>query len=292
LLEEKKNTDNTEKKRNKNSVLSLVKEIRLLNALIAGVVVILGGYLTPAYIGIHVYLAALSVAIITIAGNMINDYFDVETDRINRPQRFIPSGKVTKKQVLSISISLFILGNALLTILDFNLLKFGLTTTFLLVIYTPVLKKRPLIGNITISFLLSLTIIVGTVASGAFITLKDSILPASLIFFLNLPREILKDGEDLTGDRKAGFRTFPVVFGIRRTRNLAVLTLWILILWICFNSIIFGKLFAACAIPGIILPVLVMIKRAKTTPTWFANTQRILKLLIVPGIISLILSRI
>jgi geranylgeranylglycerol-phosphate geranylgeranyltransferase len=266
--------------------------MRIINALIAGGIVILGGYLTPAYIGIHVYLTALAVVMITIAGNLINDYFDVETDEINRPSRPIPSGRLTKKQALLISISLFILGNVLLTILDLNLLKFGLITTFLLIIYTPVLKKRPLIGNITVSFLLSLTIIVGAVASAAFLDLKNSILPASLIFFLSLPREILKDGEDFIGDREASLRTFPVVFGIRRTRNLAVLTLWILILWICFNSIIFGKLFAACAIPGIVLPVLVMIKRTKATPTWFGNTQRILKLLIVPGVISLILSRI
>jgi len=273
-------------------VLSPVKKMRILNALIAGGVVILGGYLTPAYIGIYVYLAALSVVIITIAGNLINDYFDVETDEINRPERPIPSGKLKKKQALLISISLFTSGNILLTILDLNLLKLGLATTFLLIIYTPVLKKRPLIGNITVSFLLSLTIIVGAVASGAFLTLKNAILPASLIFALSLPREILKDGEDFIGDRKANLRTFPVVSGIRRTRNLAVLTLWILILWTCFNSLIFGKLFAACAIPGIVLPVLIMIKRAKATPTWFANTQRILKLLIMPGVISLILSRI
>jgi geranylgeranylglycerol-phosphate geranylgeranyltransferase len=114
VLEEKKNTENTEKKRNKDSALSLVKEMRLLNALIAGGVVILGGYLTPAYIGIHIYLAALSVVMITIAGNLINDYFDVETDEINRPERPIPSGRLKKKQALLISISLFISGNVLL----------------------------------------------------------------------------------------------------------------------------------------------------------------------------------
>jgi geranylgeranylglycerol-phosphate geranylgeranyltransferase len=265
--------------------------MRVLNALIAGGVVILGGFLTPAFIGIHVYLAALSVLIITIAGNLINDYFDVETDEINRPERPIPSGRLKKKQALLISISLFILGNSLLAFLDYNLLKIGLAATFLLIIYTPALKKRPLIGNITVSLLLSLTFIVGAIASGAFLNLKNSILPASLIFFLSLPREILKDGEDFIGDREAGLRTFPVVFGIRRTRLLAVSTLWILILWILFNSFIFGKLFAICSIFGIVLPVLIMIKRARTTPTWFGNAQRVLKILIIPGIISLILSR-
>jgi geranylgeranylglycerol-phosphate geranylgeranyltransferase len=266
--------------------------MRLLNALIAGGVVILGGHLTPAYIGIHVYFAALSVTIITIAGNLINDYFDVKTDEVNRPERLIPSGRLTRKQALLISISLFILGNTLLTIVELNLLKLGLAATFLLIIYTPFLKRRPLIGNITVALLLSLTIIAGALASGSFLNLKNSILPSSLIFLLSLPREILKDGEDFIGDRKAGLRTFPVVFGIRRTRQLVVFILWILILWICFNSFVFGKFFTACAIPGIVLPVLIMIKRAKATPIWFSNTQRILKLLIVPGVISLILSRI
>ena len=73
--------------------------MRILNALIAGGVVILGGFLTPAYIGLHVYLAALSTMLIVVAGNLINDYFDVEVDAINRPERLIPSGKITKKSV-------------------------------------------------------------------------------------------------------------------------------------------------------------------------------------------------
>ena len=271
---------------------SVAKEMRILNALTAGVVVILGGFLTPAYIGIHVYLTALSVAVITIAGNLINDFFDVKTDEVNKPDRLIPSGRLTRKQALIISISLFILGNILLTIVDLNLLKIGFAATFMLIIYTPILKRLPLIGNITVSLLLSLTIIAGALASGAFLNLKNAILPSSLIFFLSFPREILKDGEDLVGDRQAGLRTFPVVFGIRRTRILVLFTLWLLILWILFNSFIFGKLFAACAVPGIVLPVIIMIKRSRTTPVWFSNTERILKILILPGVISLILGRL
>jgi len=265
--------------------------MRALNALTAGGVVILGAFLTPAFIGLHVYLAALSVTIITIAGNLINDYFDVRTDEVNRPDRLIPSGKLTEKNALVISISLFVLGNILLSLVDFNLLKIGLAATVSLIIYTPFLKRRPLIGNIVVSLLLSLTLIVGAVASAAFLNVKNSALPASMIFLLSFPREILKDGEDLIGDRKAGMRTFPVVFGIRRTRNLVVFILWLLILWIVFNSFIFGKLFALCAGFGIVLPVIVIMKRASSTPVWFSNTQRILKILIVPGIISLILSR-
>ncbi len=266
--------------------------MRITNALIAGAAVILGAFLTRAFIGIHVYIASLSVILLTIGGNLINDYFDVATDEINRPDKLIPSGKLTKKQALSISISLFISGNVLLAFVGRNPLKLGLAATILLIIYTPFLKKRPLIGNITVALLLSMTTIVGAMASFAFLNLKNAILPSLLVFLLNLPREILKDGEDLIGDREAGLRTFPVVFGIRRTRNLVVFTLWILILSILATSFVFGKLFASCAIPGIALPLLIMLKKASSTPIWFSNTQRILKILILPGFISLILSRI
>lgn len=266
--------------------------MRVTNALIAGATVILGAFLTRAFIGIHVYIAALSVIVLTIGGNLINDYFDVATDEINRPGRLIPSGKLTKKQALMISIFLFISGNTLLAFVGWNLLKLGMASTTLLIIYTPFLKKRPLIGNVTVALLLAMTTIVGALASFAFLNLKNAILPSLLIFLLNLPREILKDGEDLIGDRKAGLRTFPVVFGIRRTRNLVVFTLWILIAGILSASFVYGKLFASCAIPGIALPLLIMIKSASSTPAWFNNTQRILKILILPGFISLILSRL
>lgn len=266
--------------------------MRILNALIAGAAVILGGFLTPAYIGIHIYLAALSVTIITIAGNLINDYFDVATDRINRPDRLIPSERLNKKHALLISISLFASGNILLFFIDLNLLEIGLASTFLLIVYTPFLKRHPLIGNITVALLLSMTIMVGAIASSAFLNLKNSILPSSLIFLISFPREILKDGEDMIGDRKAKIRTFPVVFGIKRTRQLVIFTLWILICWIFATSFVFGRLFATCAIPGIVLPLIIMIKRSRPDPVWFANTQRILKFLIVPGFISLILSKL
>lgn len=266
--------------------------MRILNALTAGGVVILGGFLTPAFIGIHVYMATLSVILITIAGNLTNDYFDVEVDAINRPDRLIPSGKLTKKSTLQIALSLFLAGNIILLFISFRLLTIGLTSTFLLIIYTPFLKNRPLIGNITVSLLLSLTLIVGAMASAAFLNLKNSFLPASLIFWISFPREILKDGEDLLGDRKAGLRTFPVVFGIRKTRFLAIFTLWILIMWILASSFIFGKLFAACSIPGIVLPILITIKKSRPYPIWFENTQRILKMLIVPGFIALVLTKL
>jgi geranylgeranylglycerol-phosphate geranylgeranyltransferase len=266
--------------------------MRVFNALTAGGAVILGAFLTPALIGIHVYLAALAVALITIAGNLINDYFDVKSDEINRPDRLIPSGKLKKKNALLISIFLFISGNIILSFIDWLLLEIGLAATFLLVIYTPFLKNRPLIGNIAISLLLSTTLIVGAIASAAFLTIENSVLPASLIFLISLPREILKDGEDLIGDREAGLHTFPVVFGIRRTRQLVVFILWSLIIWILLTSFLFGKLFALCAIPGIVFPLIIIIRKSNSSPTWFGNAQRILKLLIFPGFISLIMSNI
>ncbi|MEO0293775.1 MAG: geranylgeranylglycerol-phosphate geranylgeranyltransferase [candidate division WOR-3 bacterium] len=266
--------------------------MRLLNSFIAGATVLLGGFLSVSKINFSIFLAGLSTIFITIGGNLINDFFDLPIDKINKPERPIPSGKIKKNEALLISIILFLFGNILLSFLGLKLLIVGFTATILLIIYTPFLKKLPLIGNIIIASLLSLTIIVGGVASSRPLGIKNAILPSLLIFLLNFPRELLKDGEDLIGDREAGLRTFPVVYGIRKTRLLAIFLLWVLFFSVLGSSFIFGKLFASCAIPGIAVPILIVIKKSSPTPLWFSAAQRILKILIFPGFISLFISKL
>ncbi len=264
--------------------------MRLVNALIAGSAVLLGAFLSSHHLSFSVYLSGLSVALITAGGNLINDYFDVEVDRINNPERLIPSGKMTRRQVLITSIILFFIGNGLFAFIDIYLFLIGIFATILLTLYTPFLKVHPLVGNIAISGLVALTFLVGGIAS--FGNLKDLGFPALFAFLLNLPREILKDGEDLVGDRKAGMRTFPIVFGIRKTCYLVITLLWFLVSAILIAFFHYGNFFRICAGFGVAVPIIIMIKRSTSSPFWFRNTQRILKMLIIPGILALLLSEI
>ena len=264
--------------------------MRVINALIAGFAVLLGAFLTKHYINLAVWLSSFSVLLITIGGNLINDYFDAGIDKINNPQRPIPSGKMTPGKALKVSIILFILGNVIFAFINLRLLYVGLFASLLLILYTPFLKPLPLIGDIGISLLLALTLLVGAISASG--KLNVILFPAIFAFLLNFPREILKDGEDIIGDRKAGLHTFPIVFGIEKTRLLVLVLLIFLVISIVYASFSYGALFALCAGFGVVLPVIIMVKRSKNSPVWFRNTERILKISIIPGMLALMLSGI
>ncbi|MCK4528973.1 geranylgeranylglycerol-phosphate geranylgeranyltransferase [candidate division WOR-3 bacterium] len=264
--------------------------MRLINSLIAGISVLLGAFLSGHSMKLSVYLSILSVILITIGGNLINDYFDRDIDRINKPQRLIPSGRLSDRGALFGSFCFFLIGALILVFIDLTLLWIGLFSITLLILYTPFLKPYPLIGNIAISLLLALTLLVGSISASG--NINTIFFPVIFAFFLNLPREILKDGEDLIGDRKAGLRTFPIVFGIEKTCHLTIALLSLLILSILIAIPYYGASFGICAGFGVVVPVIIMIKRRKKSPSWFRQTQQILKISIFNGILALFISGI
>jgi len=148
-----------------------------------------------------VILAALCAFIIAGAGNAINDYTDAEIDRANRPSRPIPSGRVSKNSALIFSISLFALGTGLSYFINLAAFAIAAFNSLLLILYSARLQKRVLVGNISISYLVGSSFVFGGAALG------DIILPSLLgllAFLANLSREIVKDLEDLEGDRTVG----------------------------------------------------------------------------------------
>lgn len=164
---------------------------------------------------------ALLAAIVFFAlsgGNIINDIFDLSADKLNgRIDRPLVSGKLTKKQtqilyifalVLSIGLSFFLTIEATLVVL---------LNSILLFYYSKSLKRQPLIGNITVSYL-SASIFLFCWAVYSFFLMI--LLPALLAFFIHLLRELVKDLEDLAGDKKEKLQTFPIRFGVSATIRL------------------------------------------------------------------------
>jgi len=264
--------------------------VRLTNATIAGVAVLLGAFLSSLNINIAVWLSGFSISLLAIGGNLINDYFDVAIDKINQPHRLIPSGKLTRKQALRYSIICFFIANAIFIFVDLNLLYIGLSISLLLFLYTPYLKPHPLIGNLVVSLLLASTFPIGAIAASG--EIKAIIFPVIFAILLNLPREILKDGEDLVGDIRGGLRTFPIVFGIEKTRRIILILLFLLILSLIIASFYYGLLFTLVAGVGMVVPVIIIIIKSRRSPSWFRNSQLILKISMIPGMIALLLSTI
>lgn len=178
-------------------------------------------------------LLVIATLCIAAAGNIINDIYDVETDLVNKPKKVLIGNKISEKNAFSFYIIFTIVGVCIGFYLSNLIGRTGFSSIFviisaLLYIYATYLKQTTLIGNIIISFLVAMSlIIVGLFELLPVITEqnRDTQLTffkiifdyAIFAFMLSLLREIIKDVQDVNGDYKQGMKTLPIVIGRERT---------------------------------------------------------------------------
>jgi 4-hydroxybenzoate polyprenyltransferase len=178
-------------------------------------------------------LIAASV-FIAAAGYIINDYFDLNIDRVNKPDRIVID-KVIKRRwaiiwhlglsFLGVVLTLFAVGTA-----HWYLVMANLFCVVLLWLYSTSFKRQLLIGNLVISLLTAWTILVLFFAfsspSNAFDTtdtvsvkfFRLAFLYSGFAFIISMIREAIKDMEDIKGDSRYGCKTLPIVAGVRTTK--------------------------------------------------------------------------
>lgn len=215
-----------------NHLTGIIKIGRPLNMSISMVSIFLAAFITGTiHPLINVIFACISGGIITAAANTINDYFDLDIDRINRPRRPLVTGLLTEKFALRLALFEFLTGSLLALFINF--LAFGIASVMsvLLFLYSYIFKRKPLIGNIVVSFSTAMAFVYGGVAV---YRLKYSIFPALFAFFMNLIREVVKDIQDMRGDAQGQARTFPLLFGTVAAQQLisALVVLLMLVLLI------------------------------------------------------------
>lgn len=201
-------------------ILVFLEILRPLNCLMAGAAAIIGLLIAGEWILESAILILLIVFLITGAGNAINDYFDWHIDAVNRPGRPIPSGRVPAVAILVWSIVLFALGIILAGQVSQICLTIALLNSILLLFYARNLKVTPLIGNISVSYLTASTFLFGGAAYGLS-GLLDNMVPFMLSCLVTMSREIVKDIEDIDGDRQGGAKTLPILAGVRFSAALA-----------------------------------------------------------------------
>ena len=172
-----------------------------------------------------ILLACLAGALVTAAANSINDYFDVEIDRINRPARPIPAGLVSRQASLIFSYVCFALAMLISAAINGTAFFIAVAISALMFFYSSHLKRTVLFGNIAVSFSSAMAFIFGGVAVGS---ARNAVFPAIFAFLMHLAREIVKDMEDVEGDEKEHARTLPVRYGLNPARWLATLILAVL----------------------------------------------------------------
>jgi geranylgeranylglycerol-phosphate geranylgeranyltransferase len=191
--------------------------LRPFNALM-GVIAVLLVALISGIFTLYVPVACIIVFIFTGAGNAINDYVDHKIDAINKPERPIPSGRISLNAAAIYATVLFVIATIMSLVIGIIPGIIVVLSAILMFLYAYKLKKSCLVGNLSIAFLTGLCFVfAGVVLQTVFL----SILLGFYAFLMTMAREIVKDMEDVEGDSMEGANTFPIKFGMRSSSILA-----------------------------------------------------------------------
>lgn len=275
-------------------IRALIELTRPGNCLLVFISVVVGALLAGDGFPVGTVLAlAISGTLIAAGGNVLNDYFDLEIDRVNKPHRVLPSRRVGSATALTLTWVLFPAGLVISLLAGARALFVALVATGLLSLYDAVLKKRGLWGNVSVSFLCGLAFLYGGLASGRW---GGSWFPAAFAFFFHLGREIIKDIEDMEADRALGARTFPIVHGVEKSLLIAGGAFLVLIaltpLPVFIGLYGWGYLGIVGLGVDLLLVILYVWLRREPHPSRFGVASRILKWDMVVGLLALILGRL
>lgn len=205
----------------KEKLIALYWIMRPENSITAFIAVIVAMFLAiegePLEPFVYVFIGCAAF-FTTAQANTHNDIIDIEVDRINSPERALPSGILTMKEAKIWAISLFILACFSGILIDINLglyfpfsLFWAVLNSLLLDLYNWKFKKNGLFGNFIVGY------VVGALFLYADIVVNHSLTRISLIGFfamqLNWGREVIKGIRDIDGDRKEGIKTIGVLYG-------------------------------------------------------------------------------
>lgn len=196
-------------------VWGVIELLRPLNLVLSAAGVVLGGVLSAGGAwegddGRRLLVAAASAVLIGGAANALNDVFDLDIDRINRPGRPLPSGRVRPGVAKGLWAAGSVAGVALSARLSAAHVALALFAALALYAYSAWFKRRGLAGNGLVAFVLGLTLVYGGWAVGS---PAPALVGAAFAFLTTLAREIVKDIEDVRGDAHLGARTLPLVRG-------------------------------------------------------------------------------
>ena len=156
------------------------------------------------------------VATSVFIANALNDIFDHKIDTINKPNRPLASGALSLNALLAAVIAISIVNLVVLFSLNAMALYFCICLIYpLIFMYTPLFKPTPLIGNAIISAILGFVFLFVDICINQ--TISNMVPPFVLAFMLTIIREVVKDMQDLDGDKKMNLNTLPNVIGIEKS---------------------------------------------------------------------------
>lgn len=262
---------------------------------------------------LHFSMLVLSALLITAGGNIINDYFDVKVDKINKPEKVIVGKSVNRKVAILMHQGMNGIAFALLIWISYQnsfwqLLLLPSAIMLLLWWYSPVFKKRPLIGNILVAFCTAAVPVFAALTDLQLLrtTLSNSwwngmtvysyawlwvLAISGFAFVLTMIREAVKDAQDEPGDRTEHYQTLPIVWGIQRTKRYVMswIVVFFLMVALCATRIVTLTdmiwLMASLVFPMLLAMYFVVRARAAQD---FSSVSRWIKIVMIGGLVLLI----
>lgn len=269
---------------------SLLKLTRFGNLVIIGIT----QYFTAAFLvdrttldDGRLFLLSVSTVLIAAAGYIINDYYDVKIDYINKPERVVIGKNIPRRYAILFHVVLSGIGILIGLLLSWRIAALNVLSAFLLWLYSNNLKRLPFIGNFSVAFLtgMSVWIVDLLYRHGSALI----VIYASFAFFMTLVREIIKDMEDLKGDNTFGCRTLPIVWGLRRTKFVIYFILAVFALTVILINQFYKALPLEYFLIFLFIPLLILLYRlirADTTRD-FAALSTFCKIIMLLGILSM-----
>ena len=247
---------------------------------------------------------------IAAAGYIINDYFDINIDEVNKPEKMVVDKVIKRRWAIAWHFMLSTTG-VLLTIIalpfwqKWYLILANVLCVVLLWLYSTNFKKSLLTGNIVISLLTAWTILiiffakfnltdaVGAGNGSNYKFFRLAILYAGFAFIISLIREAIKDMQDMAGDSKYGCRTMPIVWGVNATK--VYVAVWLIVLIAAVGILqVYVLLFKwwlliAYCVPAIIFPLIALLIRLRksTSSGGFKKLSSLTKVIMFTGILSM-----
>ena len=198
------------------------------------------------------FVLSLSTVCIAAAGYIINDYFDIKIDIVNKPERVVVGRYLKRRWAMGAHQVLNVVGAALGLLLGVWVFLVNVFSITLLWFYSERYKRAPFIGNLIVSLLTGFSLLILTLNYPA--NRRLVLIYAVFSFFISLIREIVKDMEDIRGDEAHGCRTLPIVWGIRRTKYFlyGIISVFVTTLFIMadtLNNNVLAVLFLLLLIP-------------------------------------------
>lgn len=279
------------------SITPYFRLIRFGNCLLAVAGVLVGAYLTAGLqVTTPLWITSLGVFFICAGGNVVNDIVDRDSDIISHPDRPLPAGEISHHAAVGIAVVIHVCAIVLILMSEKLVGIIGAGAVLLLLGYNLSFKRIPVVGNLVVALLAGLPFVCGgfSVDNDSTLALPGPLIAAAFALLFHLIREIVKDVEDMEGDRVSGGSSLALWLGERAALGVA-LGLYLLLAVVTMIPYVMawyglGYVLIVICVLNIPLTTLLVVAFWHPTPIHLTRARRGLKAGMVVGLVALLVA--